>query len=64
MSFKRSIDEIKIKAEELRNSVFKGAEMLTVMWEIISARMEVYIRISRHGHVIFQGLQTAHAAVL
>jgi acetoacetate decarboxylase len=33
MSFKRSVDEIKVKAEELRNSVFKGAEMLTVIWE-------------------------------
>ena len=33
MSFKRSLEEIKMKREELQNSVFKGAEMLTVIWE-------------------------------
>ncbi len=33
MSFRRDLDEIKQKGEELQNSVFKGAEMLTVVWE-------------------------------
>ena len=33
MSFKRALEEIKMKREELQNSVFKGAEMLTVIWE-------------------------------
>ncbi|NVM30729.1 MAG: acetoacetate decarboxylase family protein [Candidatus Helarchaeota archaeon] len=33
MSFKRDLEEIKTKKEELKNSVFKGAEMMTVLWE-------------------------------
>ncbi|MHA1129373.1 MAG: acetoacetate decarboxylase family protein [Candidatus Helarchaeota archaeon] len=42
MSFKRSMDEIRTKREQLRNSVFKGAEMLTVLWE---TRPEIIERI-------------------
>jgi acetoacetate decarboxylase len=33
MSFKRHIEEIKQKKEEMRTSVFKGAEMVWVLWE-------------------------------
>lgn len=33
MSFKRNLDEIKQKKEEMVTSVFKGAEMLWVLWE-------------------------------
>ena len=33
MSFKRNLDEIKQKKEEMVTSVFKGAEMLWVFWE-------------------------------
>ncbi|MHA1323672.1 MAG: acetoacetate decarboxylase family protein, partial [Candidatus Helarchaeota archaeon] len=33
MSFKRDLKEIQQKQEELKNSVFKGAEMLTLIWE-------------------------------
>ncbi|MHA1378889.1 MAG: acetoacetate decarboxylase family protein [Candidatus Helarchaeota archaeon] len=32
-SFKKDIEEIKKKSEEKRNSIFKDAEMLTVLWE-------------------------------
>jgi len=40
MSFKKSIEEIKTKSEDLKNSVFKGAEMLTVFWETKSEIIE------------------------
>ncbi len=33
LSFKRSIEEIELKREKLRNSVFKNAEMLNILWE-------------------------------
>ena len=33
MSFKRDLSEIKQKKEEMRTSVFKGAEMVWVLWE-------------------------------
>lgn len=33
MSFKKELDEIKKKKEELRTTKFKDAEMLTVLWE-------------------------------
>ena len=33
MSFKRPLDEIKKKKEEMRTSVFEGAEMVWVLWE-------------------------------
>lgn len=33
MSFKRDIEEIKKKKEEMRTSVFSGAEMMWVLWE-------------------------------
>lgn len=33
MSFKRDLDEIKKKKEEMRTSVFEGAEMVWVLWE-------------------------------
>jgi len=33
MSFKRDLAEIKQKKEEMRTSVFKGAEMIWVLWE-------------------------------
>ena len=33
MSFKRDLKEIELKKNSLKNSVFKGAEMLTLLWE-------------------------------
>nr|MDO8084245.1 acetoacetate decarboxylase family protein [Candidatus Sigynarchaeum springense] len=33
MSFKRDLEEIAKKNEELKNSVFTGVEMLTILWE-------------------------------
>jgi len=33
MSFRRSLEDIKKKKEEMRTSVFKGAEMIWVLWE-------------------------------
>ena len=33
MSFKRELEDIKKKKEEMRTSVFKGAEMMWVLWE-------------------------------
>jgi len=42
MSFKRDLEEIKKKKEEMRTSVFKGAEMVWVIWE---TKMEIIKRI-------------------
>ncbi len=42
MSFKRPIEEIQTKSEELRNTVFQSAEMLTVLWE---TKLEIIERI-------------------
>ncbi|MFO7794879.1 MAG: acetoacetate decarboxylase family protein [Promethearchaeati archaeon] len=33
MSFRRSLEDIKKKKEEMRTSLFKGAEMIWVLWE-------------------------------
>jgi len=42
MSFKKSLEEIKKKKEKLRTTVFKDAEMLTVLWE---TKMEIVERL-------------------
>ena len=42
MSFKKSLEEIKKKKEELRTTIFKDAEMITVLWE---TKMEVIKRL-------------------
>mgnify|MGYP006306458465 CR=1 FL=1 len=45
MSFRRSFEDIKRKKEEMRTSVFKGAEMIWVLWE---TKQEIIDRVLPH----------------